>query len=287
MWDKDDEEKMIISIASGKGGTGKTTVATNLALSVNDNIQFLDCDVEAPNASIFLKPVLEETKPVYYPFPQLIKEKCNFCGVCSKVCEWNAIAVVKEKWLFFPELCHGCGACWELCPEKALKRKEKVHGVIEKGKAGKIDFVQGKLTVGEAVPPPIIKAVKKEINKRKDVIIDVAPGTGCPMVEGVKESDFCVLVTEPTPFGFNDLVLAIEVLKELNIAFGVVINRSDVGDTRVDNFCEKNSIPIFLRIPLDREIARAYSRGEAIVNQDNGWKEKFSQLFQKIKQKDK
>jgi len=275
---------MILSVASGKGGTGKTTIATNLALSA-DNVQFLDCDVEAPNASIFLKPALEQIKPVYILLPELIEEKCNFCGLCSKICEWNAIAVVNKKWLFFPELCHGCGACWQLCPEKALKEAKKELGVVEKGRAGEIDFIQGKLTIGQAVAPPVIKAVKKEIDPAKDVIIDVAPGTGCPMVEAVKNSDFCLLVTEPTPFGLNDLVLAIGVLKELGIPFAVIINRSDIGDNKLNNFCEKNKIPVLLRIPLDRKIARAYSKGEPLVNYDHNWKDKFAQLFFHIKEK--
>jgi len=275
---------MTISVASGKGGTGKTTVATNLALALNDNVQFLDCDVEAPNAFIFLKPTLNDVKPVYSFFPQVVEEKCNFCGLCSKICEWNAIAVVNKKWLFFSQLCHSCSACWQLCPEKALKKEKKLKGVVEKGKAFGIDFVQGKLTVGEAVSPPVIKAVKKEINKEKIVIIDVAPGTGCPMVEGVKESDFCILVTEPTPFGFNDLILAIGVLKELTIPFGVVINRSDIGDDKVEDFCRKNNIPVLLRLPFDRKIARAYSEGKAIVKEDKSWKEKFIELFEKIKE---
>ena len=276
---------MIISVASGKGGTGKTTVATNLALSVDANIQFLDCDVEAPNAALFLRPTLEETKPVYFSIPKLIEERCNFCGLCSKVCEWNAIACVNKKWLFFPQLCHGCGACWQLCPEKALEKTKKELGIIEKGKAGKIDFIQGKLTIGQAVSPPLIKAVKKEADPSRDIIIDVAPGTACPMVEAVKGSDFCLLVTEPTPFGFNDFVLAVAVLKELNVPHGVVINRSSIGDEKIDNFCEKNNIPIFLRIPLDKKIAKAYSEGKVLVNFDFNWKKKFNELFFKIKDK--
>jgi len=276
---------MIISVASGKGGTGKTTVATNLALSLDADVQFLDCDVEAPNASIFLKPTFVKRKPIYFPLPKLNEEKCTFCGLCSKVCEWNAIAVVNKKWLFFPQLCHGCGACWTLCPEKALEKAKKELGVVESGKAGKIDFIQGKLTVGQAVSPPVIKAVKKEIDPSKDVIMDVAPGTACPMVEAVKDTNFCLLVTEPTPFGFNDLVLAVGVLKELNIPHGVVINRCSIGDNKIDNYCEKNSIPIFLRIPLDEKIARAYSRGEPLVYLDPVWKDKFRQLFSSIKEK--
>ena len=269
---------MILSVASGKGGTGKTTVATNLALSLG-NVQFLDCDVEAPNAYLFLKPILTETKPVYSSFPKLIEEKCSFCGICSEVCEWNAIAVVGKKWLLFPELCHSCSACWELCPEKALLKGEKELGVIEKGTAGEIDFIQGKLTVGQATTTPLIKAVKKESGGNNNVIIDVAPGTACSMVEAVKDSDVCLLVTEPTPFGLNDLVLAVGVLGEFNIPCAVVINRSNVGDDKVDNFCKKAKIPILLRIPLDKEIARAYSKGEALIHCNRSWKDTFTQLF--------
>ena len=275
---------MILSVASGKGGTGKTTVAINIALSV-DNVQFLDCDVEAPNARIFLKPTLREKKPVYFSLPKLIEKKCNFCGLCSKVCEWNAIAVVNKKWLFFPELCHSCGACWHLCPEKALEKGKIKLGAIEKGKVGNIDFVEGKLTIGQAVAPPVIEAVKKEIDAKKNVIIDVSPGTACPMVAAVKKSDFCLLVTEPTPFGLNDLRLAVETLKKLHIPCAVVINRSDVGDNKVDIFCQKNNIPILLRIPLSIEIAKAYSKGEPLVNYDHNWKNTFKQLFSSIKKK--
>jgi len=275
---------MIVSVASGKGGTGKTTVAVNLALS-QDKVQFLDCDVEAPNASIFLKPLIQEKKFVPFFIPRLIREKCNFCKLCSKVCEWNAIAVIKDKWIFFPELCHSCSACWTLCPQNALEKEEKELGVIEKGKVGKIEFIHGKLTIGQTVAPPLIKQVKKEIRKGEDVIIDVAPGTSCPMVEAVRGTDFCLLVTEPTPFGLNDLTLAIGVVKELNIPFGVVINRFDVGDKKVENFCEKNNIPILLKIPLEERIAKYYSKGEVLVAKDEKWREKFKQLFQKIKEK--
>jgi len=164
-----------------------------------------------------------------------------------------------------------------------LVKTQKELGVVEKGKAGKIDFIQGKLTIGQAVSPPVIKAVKKEADLSKDVIIDVAPGTSCPMVEAVKDSDFCLLVTEPTPFGFNDLVLAVGVLKELQIPHGVIINRSSIGDDKVDSFCEKSNIPIFLRIPLDKKIARAYSEGKTLVDVDLSWRENFRSLFSKIK----
>lgn len=278
---------MIISVASGKGGTGKTTIATNLALSLEENLQFLDCDVEAPNAAVFLKPKIEETKPVFFPFPRLCEQKCNFCGVCGNVCEWNAIAVISmtKRWLFFPQLCHGCGACWHLCPGEALERVEREQGVVEKGKSGKIDFIQGKLTVGQAVAPPVIKAVKKEVDPFRDAIMDVAPGTACPMVEGVQGTDFCLLVTEPTPFGFSDLVLAVSVLEDLGIPHGVVINRSNVGDESIEKYCARNKIPILLHIPLDKKIARAYSEGRPLTEIDPVWKEKFRNLFFRIKER--
>lgn len=275
---------MIVSVASGKGGTGKTTVAINLALAMDTDLQFLDCDVEAPNASIFLKPELKQVIPVYFTLPELVEERCTFCGVCSKVCEWNAIAVLAAKWLFFPQLCHGCSACWQLCPEKALQKVEKEQGVVEKGKVGQIDFIQGKLTIGQAAAPPVIKAVKKEADPSKNTIIDIAPGTACPMVEGVKDTDFCLLVTEPTPFGFNDLRLAVAVLENLNIPHAVVINRSTVGDGSIDKFCAKNKIPILLRIPLDKNIAKAYSEGKPLVDVDSIWREKFRNLFSHVKE---
>jgi len=301
---------MVISIASGKGGTGKTTVAINLALSLNKSIQFLDCDVEEPDAHIFLKPKIESRKTISIPVPQVDEAKCNFCGKCAQVCAYNAIAVVspikrskndtvvdkenspttgtrvsnevKGKVLIFPELCHGCGGCKLLCPEKVISEIDKDIGVIEFGESKAIQFIHGKLNIGEVLSSSLIRAVKEYINPTRTVIIDVPPGTSCPVIEAVKRSDYCILVTEPTPFGLNDLILAIEVLKKLDIPFGVVINRADIGDEKVEQYCQDYKIPVLMRIPFDKEIAIAYSMGIPIVEAKSKYIQEFGKLFKKI-----
>ena len=273
---------MIISIASGKGGTGKTTVATNLALSMG-NCQFLDCDVEEPNAHIFLKPQIAESRPVGLPVPQVDMEKCTYCGKCAEVCQFSAIAVIKKNVLTFPELCHGCGACSLLCPENAITEVDRKIGVLEIGQSDDIRFIHGILEISEAMSPPLIKAVKKAAHNNGTIIIDVPPGTSCPVIEAVRGSDFCLLVTEPTPFGLNDLILAVEMLRVLKVPFGVVVNRSDVGDDRTDEYCDKENIPILLKIPMDRELAVSYSKGTPLVSAKPEWKTTFVKLFEDIK----
>jgi MinD superfamily P-loop ATPase len=278
---------MIISVASGKGGTGKTTVAVNLALSLN-SVQFLDCDVEEPNAHIFLKPEFKERIPATIPVPMVDESKCDCCGKCREVCAYNAIAVFpsdkerKGSVLIFPHLCHGCGGCSLLCPQNAIKEIDKEIGVIEIGQSGTIQFVHGKLNVGEIVSPPLIKQVKKHMNCSQTVIIDAPPGTSCPVITTVKGSDFCILVTEPTPFGLNDLILAVEVLEKMCIPFGVVINRSDIGDDKVDVFCREKNILILMRILFDKEIAFLYSNGIPLVGEKKEYKERFQDMFDLI-----
>lgn len=275
---------MIISVASGKGGTGKTLIATSLALSLGGQgtVQFLDCDVEEPDAHILLKPDFEQRESVLVPIPRVDEESCTHCGRCAEVCAYNAIAVLKTQVLIFPELCHGCGACSYLCPEDAISEVGREMGLIEKGRSGEIEFIQGKLTIGEAVAPPVIRKVKEHIDPGKTVIIDVAPGTSCPAVEAVKGSDFCLLVTEPTPFGLNDLVLAVEMAKSMNIPCGVIINRFGVGDNNVEEYSRKEGIPMLLKIPLDTQIAKLYSRGVPLVQGMPQWREAFLKLFSDI-----
>jgi len=212
------------------------------------------------------------------------EKRCTYCGKCARFCSYNAIAIVKEKVLFFPELCHNCGGCTIVCPEKAIREVKRPKGVIEEGRSGKIRFIKGELNVGEAVSPPLIREVKKAADKDFLTIIDVPPGTSCPVIEAVKGSDFCLLVTEPTPFGLNDLILAVEVMRKLKIPFAVVINRSDIGDGKVEEYCEKEKIPILMRIPMDRRIATAYSKGTPIVEEIPEYREKFKELYEKIKQ---
>jgi MinD superfamily P-loop ATPase len=278
---------MIISVASGKGGTGKTTVAVNLALSLN-SVQFLDCDVEEPNAHIFLKPEFKERIPATIPVPMVDESKCDCCGKCREVCAYNAIAVFpsdkerKGSVLIFPHLCHGCGGCSLLCPQKAIREENKEIGIVEMGNCGDMQFVHGRLTIGEIMSPPLIKQVKGYINPKRTVIIDAPPGTSCPVIASVKGSDFCILVTEPTPFGLNDLILAVEVLEKMCIPFGIVINRSDIGDNKVDIFCREKNIPILMRIPFDKEIAFLYSNGIPLVGEKKEYKKRFNYMFDLI-----
>jgi len=276
---------MIISVASGKGGTGKTLVATSLALSVRDNhsVQLLDCDVEEPNANILLHLAINHSQPVYILIPKVDETKCTYCGKCAEVCAYNALAVLKNKVLVFPELCHGCGACSYLCPESAITEEGRVVGIVERGASGNLELIQGKLNVGEAMAPPVIREVKRYTHPENIVIIDVPPGTSCPVIEAVKGSDFCLLVTEPTPFGLNDLSLAVEVVRKLGIPCGVVINRAGIGNQQVELYCRREEIPILLRIPLDRNIALLYSQGIPLVVGMPQWREKFLRLFQDVK----
>ena len=280
----EDGKSMIISVASGKGGTGKTLVATSLALSLKerDNVQLLDCDVEEPDDHVFLKPIITRSEIVSIPVPKVDEEKCNYCGKCAEVCAYNAIAVINQKVLVFPELCHGCGACSYLCPEKAISEAANEIGVIEMGYADGVDFIHGKLAIGEAMAPPIIRQVKQHASHTGAVFIDVSPGTSCPVVEAVKDSDFCLLVTEPTPFGLNDLVLAVETVRQLNIPCGIVLNRVGVGDGKTEEYCQKENIPILLTIPLNTEIAHLYSKGIPLVEGLPQWKSSFLELFDKI-----
>jgi len=276
---------MIIAVASGKGGTGKTLVSTSLAFSLKDGqpVQLLDCDVEEPNDHIFLKPVITQKEEVCIPVPKVDEARCTHCGLCAEICAYNALAVLPDRVMVFPELCHGCGACSYLCPEKAITEEGRETGVVEWGDAGGIDFVQGRINVGEAMAPPAIRQVREHANADGVVIIDVPPGTSCPVVEAVKDSDFCLLVTEPTPFGFNDLVLAVETVRELGIPLGVVLNRTGGEYNKVEEYCLKENIPILLTIPLDTEIARLYSRGVTLAEGMPETREMFIGLWDKIR----
>ncbi len=277
---------MVIAVASGKGGTGKTLVATSLALSVKDShkVMLLDCDVEEPNAHVFLKPGITGSEPVQILVPEVAEDKCTYCGKCAQVCAYHAIAVLGNHILTFPQLCHGCGACSYLCPEKAIAEKPRETGLVEWGHSDSLELVHGILAVGEAMAPPVIRKVKEHAAHDGVVIIDVPPGTSCPVVEAIKGSDFCLLVTEPTPFGLNDLVLAVETVRKLNIPCGVVLNRAGVGDAGVEEYCRTENIPVLLTIPLSTEIARLCSQGTALVEGLPQWQDSFRQLFDRIKE---
>jgi MinD superfamily P-loop ATPase len=274
--------KMIVSIASGKGGTGKTTVAVNMALSLKD-IQILDCDVEEPNVHILLQPKINETKPVYISTPLVDEKKCDHCGKCSEFCEFNALFVTPEKVLFFPELCTGCGGCLLVCPKNAITEKNVEIGVVKKGVTEGMELVYGELNVGEPMAVPVIKDVKKQIKSDKTVIVDSPPGASCPVIESVHGSDYCLLVSEPTPFGLHDLKIMVQVLEGLNIPFGVIINCAGIGDKKIYDFCEEKDAPILLEIPFQRKIAELYSRGIPFVLEMPEWKKKFQLLIEDIK----
>ena len=274
---------MRISIASGKGGTGKTTIATNLALSIGSNVQLLDCDVEEPNAHLFINPVVEESTTIFTPVPDVNEKKCTYCGKCAEICQFKAIAVLDKAVLVFNELCHSCGGCMEVCPEGAIAEKGRELGVTQKGHRNGIEFIHGKLRLGEAMSPPLIKKVREHEKPDKVTIIDAPPGTSCPVIASMKDTDFVLLVTEPTPFGLHDLKLAVGAVDILDIPRGLIINRSDLGDDQVREYALAMNLPILMEIPFDRQIAEAYSRGNMIVDVMPEWKAKFLGLYEKIK----
>lgn len=275
---------MIISVASGKGGTGKTTIAVNLAASVGCDVQILDCDVEEPNAHIFLKPVVKETKKIMAPVPEVDEAKCTYCGKCADICRFKAIIVLGKTILTFPEMCHSCGGCMEVCPAGAVSEAGRELGVIETGNRNGVEFVHGKLKVGEAMSPPLIRMVRSFTKPELLTIIDAPPGTSCPVMTSMKGSDFILLVTEPTPFGLHDLKLAVEAVRILGIPHGLVINRSDIGDGQVKDYAAKNKIKILMEIPYSRKIAEAYSIGQLIIDAMPQWREKFLALNGRIKE---
>ncbi|MGC9399670.1 MAG: ATP-binding protein [Anaerolineae bacterium] len=294
---------MKITVASGKGGTGKTTVAVNLLLAVAgldvperpEMLTFLDCDVEEPNAHIFLKPELTRSEEVGVLLPQVDFEACTRCGTCAEVCAFNAIAVLGKKVLVFPELCHGCGSCTYNCPEHAIHEALRPTGRLDWGTVtadgATVAFGQGEMNVGEAMATPIIRRLKaKGLSDGEGTlaILDAPPGNACPVVETMRGSDFVLLVTEPTPFGLHDLRVAAQVAREeLGLPIGVVINREGVGDEGVEAFCAQAHIPILLRLPLDRRIAEAYADGVPVVQALPEYRPAFEQLYAKIEAAEK
>ena len=273
---------MIISVASGKGGTGKTTVATNLAWSVGADVRLLDCDVEQPNAHLFIHPVFDRTQIVTTPVPEIDVQKCTGCGECGDLCEFNAITLVGDSVLVFEELCHSCGGCMAVCPEKAITEKGRELGFLESGHSNGIKFVHGKLRIGEAMSPPLIKAVLAYTDPAGINIVDAPPGTSCPVIETMKPADFVLLVTEPTPFGLYDLKLAVEAVKMMDIPCGLVVNRADAGDRKLYDYASEENMPVLMEIPFDRRIAEAYARGDMMVEVDPEWRDKFLDLYARI-----
>ena len=293
---------MRIVVASGKGGTGKTTVATSLALAAADreSVRVLDCDVEAPNAALFLHPTVEERKEVGILLPVVDEAKCTYCGKCAEVCEYHAIAVIGKKMLIFPELCHGCGSCTRVCPEHAISERLDVLGVLERGAASAgVDFSQGVMNVGEPMAVPIIRELKKwrpgldtaeehrllDQSAHQNEIIeirDAPPGASCPVVESMRGADFAILVTEPTPFGLHDLKQVIGIARELGIPAGVVINRDGIGDDAVEKYCAENNLSILLKIPMERRFAEAIASGKTLVEAAPEYRPLFRDLLGSI-----
>jgi len=276
---------MKIAVASGKGGTGKTTVATNLAYVASRNgqaVAYLDCDVEEPNGALFLKPQITESRPVAVSVPAVDSTQCTGCGKCGQICQYSAIVAMSKEVLVFPELCHGCGGCWLVCPTGAITESQRVTGQLDIGHAGETQFAQGVLNIGEAMSPPVIRSVKGAAPQADLVVIDSPPGTSCPVIESVRDADLVLLVTEPTPFGLNDLKLAVEMVRALNLPFGVVINRADLGDARTDEYCRGQRIDVLAKIPDDRRVAEAYSRGEMICEAIPQYRDLYANLLNRL-----
>ncbi len=274
-----------ISIASGKGGTGKTTFATNLAVALagqSKHVTYVDCDVEEPNGRLFLRPEIKSAENVYSMIPKVDLDKCTYCGLCSEICQYNAIAVLADNVMVFPSLCHSCGGCFHICPEKAITEIPRPIGEIRTGKGYGVEFLDGSLNIGEALAPPVINEVKRRIPDSELVIIDAPPGTSCPVIEAIQGSDYLILVTEPTPFGLNDLKMAVEMVRQLGIQFGVIINRCDIGNDLTESYCLTENIDILSRIPFDRKMAEMYSAGEMPVLKDNVFGEKLISLYETI-----
>ena len=274
---------MILTVASGKGGTGKTTVATSLALAIADlSPLFLDCDVEAPNAHIFLNPEITQSQIVNLPIPAVDESRCEDCGRCAEVCQYHAIVLIGGKVLVFPELCHGCGSCTLQCPEGAIEEIPNKLGLLEAGVAkNEIRFARGTLDIGQPMAVPIIRTLQawNPFGELEPVIRDAPPGVSCPVVETMSGADFVLLVTEPTPFGLHDLQLAVQLTGELGLPVGVVLNREGIGDQRVDEYCQTAGIPILMRIPYDERIGRAVADGKPLVEAFPDYLPRFRELF--------
>lgn len=276
---------MKIAVASGKGGTGKTLIATNLAVSMarsGKKVHYLDCDVEEPNGHIFLKPTMKITEEVNVGVPEVNGQRCNGCGRCGELCQYSAILCLLGQVLTFEDLCHSCGGCMLICPQEAIREKSREIGILQTGQSNNLAFTQGRMTIGAVQSPAMIRAVKDRIAPAEVDVLDAPPGTSCLVVETVHDVDFVVLVTEPTPFGQNDLELAVAMVRELNRPFAVIINRCDIGDDRVKDFCRIEDIPILLQIKNSRAIAELYSQGELLIDALEGYDVVFQHLSESL-----
>ncbi|MGC9349592.1 MAG: ATP-binding protein [Anaerolineae bacterium] len=279
---------MILAVASGKGGTGKTTVAVSLALALSEaDPIYVDCDVEEPNAALFLRPELTETREAIQLIPEVDADKCTACGRCAEVCRYHAISVIGQEVLVFEQLCHGCGSCTLQCPVGAIREVPQVIGKLEQGHVDGIGFAQGELGIGEAMAPPVIRQLKRWAlppdARERTVILDAPPGTACPLVETLHGADVALLVTEPTPFGLHDLRATVDVARgELGLPVAVVVNRADVGDEAVEDYCAATGIPILMRIPLERAIAEGIAEGRTLVDIHPEYREAFQKLYRDL-----
>lgn len=274
---------MIISVASGKGGTGKTTIATNLALALETEVQILDCDVEEPNVHLFLQPQINTVEMAETFVPEVDEAACTLCRKCVDICRFKALTVIGKMLLTFPELCHSCGGCLVVCPENAICEGKRELGQIELGAVNtEVNFGHGRMRVGEAMAPPLIRDVRAHSSANAITIIDAPPGTSCPVIAAMKDTNFVLLVTEPTPFGLHDLKLAVEAVRCLGIPSGLVINRADMGNDEVEAYAAEKGLPVLMKIPFDRQIARLYSEGIPFVQERSEWRERFRQLYRDI-----
>lgn len=278
---------MQIAVASGKGGTGKTTIATSLALSLAKlgKVRYFDCDVEAPNGHIFLKPVFDQISPAVILIPQIQPEKCTACGHCVEVCQFHALAKVGKTILVFPQLCHGCGSCTWNCPENAIIEVPNPIGTLERGMAREnIAFLRGQLTISEPMATPIIRQLKKMEQPSEDFvdIFDAPPGASCSVVETLQGVDFALLVTEPTPFGLHDLKQMIGIVRDMNIPAGLVINRDGIGDDSLEELIKQEQLPILLRVPFNRLLAENLAAGQSLVDVMPEYRGVLVKLYQQI-----
>lgn len=262
---------MIVTVASGKGGTGKTTVTASLAAIWESKVLAVDLDVEEPNLHLFLQPEIEDTSVAEMEIPVLDLSKCSLCGKCAELCQFKALSMMGKFLMTFPDMCHGCGGCLAICPDGALTPGKRELGEILRGHAGSADFIMGRIRIGEAMTPPLMNQIKEEVfagikEYPRDVLIDAPPGVSCPAVTSVIDSDVIVLVTDSTPFGFHDFVLAWEAFSPFAKPMGVVINRAGLGDNEIQQFCRERKIPVLAEIPYDRAIAEAYSKGQIIAD---------------------